>query len=191
MKKTLKIFGQYKKSRGFTLIEMSVVLLIIGILAGIVLRNIGGQSAQTRDMKRVGDLRNLTNYLATYQSKVGYFPTSSSNSGNDWSSLQTAFQAVGMNMQLPKPASGDPYEYYPCTDDSSGSNIVNHFILRTRLEQTAEAAPNLYKESYNSSSPPNGWACAPDANGSGVSGGGSGSGGPSCQASSREFCTAQ
>jgi general secretion pathway protein G len=61
--------------KGFTLIEMAVVLLIIGILAGIVLRNIAGQTPIARDTRRVGDLRNTAAYLATYLAKFGQFPT--------------------------------------------------------------------------------------------------------------------
>jgi hypothetical protein len=79
-----------------------------------------------------------------------------------------------MNIQLPKPDFGDPYEYYPCMDDKK---TVNHFILRTRLEQTEAAAPNLYKESYNYSTIPVGWNCF----GAKIF----------CQAFNREYCIVQ
>jgi prepilin-type N-terminal cleavage/methylation domain-containing protein len=149
--------------KGFTLIEMAVVLLIIGILAGIVLRNIGGQAAQARDAKRVGDLRILANYLAQYLAKQGQFPTTSANSQN-WGPLNTAFQNAGIYVNLPQPPSGagDVYDYIPCSDTGSAppTGIANHFVLRARLEQQPSQAPRVYEGNYNSPSQPTGWQCA-------------------------------
>jgi general secretion pathway protein G len=143
--------------KGFTLIEMAVVLLIIGILAGIVLRNIGGQSIQARDTKRVADLRILTNYLAQYLAKQGQFPNTPANS-NNWAPLRTAFESAGIYVNLPNPPAGAPYEYIPCTDAGAGG-VTNHFILRTQLEQSITQAPRAYEGTYNNSSVPSGWSC--------------------------------
>jgi len=142
--------------KGFTLIEMTVVLLIIGILAGIVLRNIGGQSIQARDTRRIGDIRIITNYLAQYLAKQGQFPTSPDHSGSNWSALNAAFSNVGIFINLPRPPSGQPYVYYPCSD---APGITNHFVIRTTLEQTQTSAPTVYEGSYNAPNPPTGWTC--------------------------------
>jgi len=148
--------------KGFTLIEMAVVLLIIGILAGIVLRNIGGQSIQARDAKRVGDLRILTNYLAQYLAKMGQFPTSSDVSPS-WPNLSSAFSSAGINVNLPKPPAGEAYVYYSCSDTGSAppTGIANHFILRARLEQTQTQAPAVYEGSYDGTGAPSPWTCEP------------------------------
>ncbi len=161
--------------RGFTLIEMAVVLLIIGILAGIVLRNIGGQAIQARDTKRVGDLRILSNYLAQYLAKRGEFPTSNDSSASNWSNLSSAFQSAGIFVNLPIPPAGPAYEYIPCSD---APGVTNHFILRAQLEQTFAQAPRVYEGSYNSASAPSGWTCT-----------GFPSGG--CSAASRYYCITQ
>jgi prepilin-type N-terminal cleavage/methylation domain-containing protein len=166
--------------KGFTLIEMAVVLMIIGVLAGIVLRNIGGQAIQARDTKRVGDLRILSNYLAQYLAKQGQFPTSSASSSN-WGPLDSALQGAGIYINLPKPPAGEAYVYNPCSDTNSAPSsggIANHFILRARLEQTVTQAPTVYEGSYNSSSTPTGWNCN-----SGTS--------FDCSASSRYYCLTQ
>jgi general secretion pathway protein G len=146
--------------KGFTLIEMAVVLLIIGILAGIVLRNIGGQAAQARDAKRVGDLRILANYLAQYLAKQGQFPTTTANSQN-WGPLNAAFQRAGIYVNLPQPPSGDVYYYIPCSDTGLAppSGIANHFVLRAQLEQQQNQAPRVYEGTYDSASQPTGWQC--------------------------------
>ena len=43
----------FKKSRGFTLLEVMLVLVIMGLLAGTVVFNISGQSGQDRLKKQV------------------------------------------------------------------------------------------------------------------------------------------
>jgi len=168
--------------KGFTLIEMSVVLLIIGILAGIVLRNIGGQSIQARDTKRVADLRVLSNYLAQYLAKQGQFPSSADTSGS-WSNLNTAFANAGISVNLPQPPSGEAYVYFPCSDmgtPGQANVVTNHFILRARLEQSQTQNPRVYEGTYSSSSAPSGWTCSAPNNVS-----------FNCEATNRFYCLTQ
>ena len=157
--------------KGFTLIEMAVVLLVIGILAGIVLRNIGGQSSMARDTRRLGDLRNVSNYLSTYLAKFGYFP----NSAN-WTALETALRNAGIVDRLPRDPSGKTYDYYYCSDTGSvaSQNDINHFILRAQLEQTQTSAPRLWETAVNAL--PTGWTCNTA---------------PNCDPNSRYYCLAQ
>lgn len=156
-----------KNKKGFTLIEMAIILLVIGILAGIVLRNIGSQSAIARDTRREGDLRNVSNYLATYMAKFGFFPTSTT-----WVDLENELRRVGITDRLPLDPQGKTgasgYNYFPCSDSgqapSMPNNPANHFILRAQLEQTPAQAQRLYETSLTSI--PTGWQCsvAPDCN---------------------------
>ncbi len=157
--------------KGFTLIEMAVVLLIIGILAGIVLRNIGGQSAVARDTRRIGDLRNTSNYLAAYLGKYGYFPNAS-----NWNDLETALRNAGITDRLPRDPSGRQYTYYYCSDTGSISspNDINHFIIQAILEQTPTQAPRLWETAL--ANIPAGWTCNTT---------------PQCNPASRQYCLAQ
>ena len=58
----------YKKQKGFTLVEMILVTVIIGIVAGIVINviNIPRVQAKSRDSKRVGDLKRIQTALELY-----------------------------------------------------------------------------------------------------------------------------
>jgi prepilin-type N-terminal cleavage/methylation domain-containing protein len=147
--------------KGFTLIEMAVVLLIIGILAGIVLRNIAGQTPIARDTRRVGDLRNTATYLATYLTKFGQFPTTTNSGVNAWSELESKLRAAGITDRLPRdPSTGQGYSYYFCSDIGSvtvAGNPINHFVLGAILEQPQSAAPRLWDTA--STGTPSGWFC--------------------------------
>jgi len=54
MKKMLK-----KKSKGFTLVELLIVVIIIGILAGMMMLSTGSATAKAEATKIVSDMRNL------------------------------------------------------------------------------------------------------------------------------------
>jgi prepilin-type N-terminal cleavage/methylation domain-containing protein len=71
-----------KFRKGFTLIEMLIVITIIALLASIVLVGMGGARAKTRDSRRVADLHNVMNGLELYYSKNYAYPNVS-----DWDAL--------------------------------------------------------------------------------------------------------
>ena len=59
---------------GFTLIELVVVLLIVGILIGIVAPRVQGQSSRARDTRRVQDLRVWVDAIEQYKLDTGDYP---------------------------------------------------------------------------------------------------------------------
>ncbi len=142
--------------KGFTLIEMAIVLLIIGILAGFLLTNLGGQTVTARDTRRIGDMRNVAAYLANYFSKKSYFPATTT-----WDNLEAELRKEKVVVKLPRdPVKARSYQYYPCssvTTTVNATTAVDHFILKASLEQSSSTAPALYDSSYNSTTTPDGW----------------------------------
>jgi type II secretion system protein G len=83
-------------SKGFTLLELLVVLAIIGILTAIGVAAFSAAQLRARDAQRKSDLKTIASALERYRSKNGTYPDSSlafecgttewycSNSGNLW-----------------------------------------------------------------------------------------------------------
>jgi len=63
------------ESKGFTLVELLVVISIIGILANIILVNVQGVREKARDVKRLQDANQIITGLEMYYQDYGRFPT--------------------------------------------------------------------------------------------------------------------
>jgi len=60
--------------RGFTIIELLVVMAIIGMLASIILVVFSGIQAKSRDTRRMQDVRELKKALSLYYVNTNRFP---------------------------------------------------------------------------------------------------------------------
>jgi len=65
---------QFNKKKGFTLIEILIVVSIIGILSSIVLVGLGPAQKQGRDARRISDLKQVQNALELYFQKCAFYP---------------------------------------------------------------------------------------------------------------------
>ncbi len=68
-----------KKDRsraGFTLVELIIVMAIIGILAGVVLVNVGPQREKARRTRAIADIKEMDTMLEIYHADNGDYPTS-------------------------------------------------------------------------------------------------------------------
>jgi prepilin-type N-terminal cleavage/methylation domain-containing protein len=110
------------KNKGFTLIEMLIVIAIIGILAGIVLTGVRGFQATARDTRRIGDVRNIQPLLELYFTRNGTYP----GALTDLSGLGTV---------PTDPTSGSQYDY---SVDGAGLS----YCVGATLESTNSAAVN-------------------------------------------------
>jgi len=133
-------------SKGFTLIEMLIVIAVISILAGIVLVGITGFQSSARDTKRVGDLRSIQNNLELYFTRCGHYPTSGtcgnpSTTGLEWDALETELVAQGIisadrlandPQNNPSNSASPTYEYGVSSDGSS-------YTMKAILENNSSA----------------------------------------------------
>mgnify|MGYP001560786657 CR=1 FL=1 len=72
--------------RGFTLLELLVVISIIAMLSSFILASISSARLKARDVRRVTDLREIQKALHLYYSDNFTYPASAStcNAAKDW-----------------------------------------------------------------------------------------------------------
>lgn len=77
--------------RGFTLVELMVVIAIIGLLAAVVTVNVIGQMGEARRTKVQADMESIQKAIKLFQVNMGYYPRqlqdlwqAPSNAGNRW-----------------------------------------------------------------------------------------------------------
>lgn len=88
----------HRTQRGFTLIEVLVVVTIIGILASITLLGLGPARRSAQDARRIADLRNVQSALEVYFNQVGNYPVQSAKNTVDLA--QTAYTNMLGALQL-------------------------------------------------------------------------------------------
>ena len=70
-----KMLRRSMASRGFTLIELMLVLVILAVLATIVMKNFAGYSEKARVTTAKAQVSNIADALDTFEVDVGRYPT--------------------------------------------------------------------------------------------------------------------
>jgi general secretion pathway protein G len=103
-------------SRGFTLIEILVVVVIIGILGAVIVPNLLGRPDQARITAAESDLRNIANALDIY--RLDNFTYPSTDQGLEALVAKPSgfpepknYNPDGYVKKLPQDPWGSPYQY--------------------------------------------------------------------------------
>src|SRR6476660_9300113 len=73
------------KQSGFTIVELLIVIIVIGILAALVLVTFTGVQQKARNTERQTDVKAIASHLEVYNAQNGYYPTSTQLTANDGS----------------------------------------------------------------------------------------------------------
>ncbi|MBI2798536.1 prepilin-type N-terminal cleavage/methylation domain-containing protein [Candidatus Saccharibacteria bacterium] len=112
------------KQSGFTLLELVIVIVVIGILAFLIVPQLLTGPARARDAQRKIDLRNIKTALENYYNEQGAYPT-------------TLTALEGGSIPYIKTVPTDPKTRQNYTYIVTG-NPPSGFILQTNLENKTD-----------------------------------------------------
>ena len=106
----------HKKSSGFTLIEMLVVLAIIGLLAGLVGPRLFSKVDTSKVQTAQTQVKMLKGALETLRLDIGRFPTQSEglallNTAPSADDIRAKWKGPYLDEALPPDPWGNPYQY--------------------------------------------------------------------------------
>ena len=141
------------RSRGFTLIELMTVVVIIAILSSIILVALSSSRGKARDAQRVSDLGQLQLALTLFNDRCGQYPVNIPSSGALSTSLTaptcptntvtgTAYKLGDFIATIPTPPAGAGQASYFATIYYTTNRVNgtgNNYVLVAALESSNAA----------------------------------------------------
>lgn len=75
------------KPKGFTVVELLIVIVVIGILAAIVIVSYNGAQLRARNATRLSDIKVVEELLDTYYTQHGSYPQTTTNPQSNWKAI--------------------------------------------------------------------------------------------------------
>lgn len=148
------------KSKGFTIVELLIVIVVIGILATLVLITFTGIQQKARDSKRKTDLGAVQAALETYYSSNNSYPLASDLESTTWqkANMKGFDPAALADPKLPsadastplQDGTGDSTHYgYAVTADGGGACSATVACTNYTITAHLEGGGTFSKNSNN------------------------------------------
>ena len=130
-----------KSNSGFTIIELLIVIVVIGILATLVIVTYNGIQQKARDTKRKTDINAIQGQTEAYNTNAGKYPTLANINDASWRSINmkgldaAALQdPKGSAQTLASAPAANVYAYVPAPsgcDNGSGGDCTSYTLTAT------------------------------------------------------------
>ena len=147
-----------KRNEGFTIVELLIVIVVIGILALLVITTYSGIQAKARNSERTSDIKSLQTHIEAFYSQANYYPSRGNLNDPSWWTVN--MKSIDPNTLKdpsstcdPKPASGSStclvaspvaksYSYAVTQADGSSCESDNTTCAKYTLTATYEGQVN-------------------------------------------------
>lgn len=122
------LMRMHRRRRGFTLVEMILVLVILATLAAIVIPKFTGRSEQARDAAARTQMASISTALDAFEVDMGYYPTTSDGLALLLEPPQNATSWKGpyLKQVVPNDPWGFPYVYeFPGKNNTRGYDLIS------------------------------------------------------------------
>lgn len=134
----MRSLKSYKKQEGFTIVELLIVIVVIGILAALVITTFTGIQQRARDTERETDIKAMHSQAEAYYAEFGYYPTLAvlvaPLAGLDAEALVAP--GTGGTQVDSSASTTTKYQYAPTPVgcDNTGTNLCTDYTLSADLE---------------------------------------------------------
>jgi general secretion pathway protein G len=154
--------------KGFTIVELLIVIVVIGILAALVITTYNGIQQKGRNTERTTDLKAFQGQLEAYYASNGRYPSSTdlgaggTNGADNVTFIQANMKGLDKEaLRDPKGAAGDyslastatknKYAYKPTQDDGTSAcdNSTNDCTKYTLTAKPEGNGSDIVYESLN------------------------------------------
>lgn len=97
----------HRKQSGFTIVELLIVIIVIGILATLVLVTFTGVQQKARNTQRQTDIKAVASHLETYNAEKSYYPMIGDVNDATW----VAANLKGLDKESTKDPKGTVYTF--------------------------------------------------------------------------------
>lgn len=142
-----------RKESGFTIVELLIVIVVIGILAALVITTFSGIQRKARDSERQTDINAIHGQVEAYYAQNGKYPTGANLDDDTWVSanlkgldLAALKDPKGSSNDLADAAAANVYAYTvtPSGCDNSATDCTGYTLTATN-----ESGGTYTKQSLN------------------------------------------
>ncbi len=152
----MKMNKQKLSSQGFTIVELLIVVIVIGILAGLIVTTFSDFRRKSRNSERQNDIKFVQQAVENYYAQNETYPTLAQLNDSAWRSKN--MKTLGPD-ELTDPKASSPnlagspaqsiYSYQPTAEDNGNCDNKDRDCMKYTLTATQEGGETFVKNNYN------------------------------------------